>query len=615
MDGYRQSWVYLAVLTVILHGCDGDPSNVEEPGSGGAIAGAVAGTSSVVENAGGLAPSTEQATGAGTEAGPRAGSPAQAGQQTPSAGGSSREPSDASGGSASGTTQAGGRQVAGDPGPDSDPTSGGQATSVEVPNGGAPPGGGHAGDPPGEAGSPAMMDDIMPPPEQREAMPAGDAEDANAQPISQMGFTRFAQLINGDIIGQHASGMSLLTEEGRIDFDDRYGRFIDATDIVTNPPDAFETTVVLTSAGLYTLNEGVLDISPLANILPNATRITALTAQPMSALWFATDAGLYRWSDNEVRRIMAPDQAIDWTTSPLRSGRLFNTSVVWAKTETSLLAVGVRADGPVAWTLELAEPIDAMTTTRSGLWIGDEITLSVLSPAGRWKTWRRPTESVVIEGHPDEATLWMSNGRSLHQWTGEILIHRVNAPLHTQLTVDDEGRALLGNVQGITSVSPGRFLTIAGLDDRIIGPTEVQITMSNADDVDEVSVRVDNAEPVELSAPNWRLNLSPAEISPGMHTLYVQIRYTDGEVIESSAEFFGPPGWALDIEPLQQAHCARCHGMGGSAHLMVDSAAWQAEIAAIIDDVETGRMPLSAPALDASLVALIKGWRDAGFLE
>ena len=48
---------------------------------------------------------------------------------------------------------------------------------------------------------------------------------------------------------------------------------------------------------------------------------------------------------------------------------------------------------------------------------------------------------------------------------------------------------------------------------------------------------------------------------------------------------------------------------------MDELAAWRLEIAEIIDDVETGRMPYGAPMLSPSKIDLIRMWRDTGLLE
>jgi hypothetical protein len=42
---------------------------------------------------------------------------------------------------------------------------------------------------------------------------------------------------------------------------------------------------------------------------------------------------------------------------------------------------------------------------------------------------------------------------------------------------------------------------------------------------------------------------------------------------------------------------------------------WQDEILAIIDDVETGRMPYGLPRLSEDNIQLIRDWRESGFLE
>ena len=48
---------------------------------------------------------------------------------------------------------------------------------------------------------------------------------------------------------------------------------------------------------------------------------------------------------------------------------------------------------------------------------------------------------------------------------------------------------------------------------------------------------------------------------------------------------------------------------------MNDVDAWRMEIAEIIDDVETGRMPYGSPMLPPDEVDLIRAWRDTGMRQ
>ena len=118
----------------------------------------------------------------------------------------------------------------------------------------------------------------------------------------------------------------------------------------------------------------------------------------------------------------------------------------------------------------------------------------------------------------------------------------------------------------------------------------------------------------ELNDP-WTIELDPAVIGPGTHTLSVEARYVDGVVLRNELNFLGPPTWTDDIEPIHLAHCTGCHGAANLAHTMDDVEAWRFEIIAIIDDVETGRMPYGAPMLSPGKIELIRVWRDTGMLE
>ena len=481
-----------------------------------------------------------------------------------------------------GSTQQGGQpQVGGDPAGTSNV--GGVASS-----GGTPQAGG------------SMTGPVGPP-----AMENGSPVPAQSEQLSSVGFIRFTQLDSERVIGQTRDGIALVMGQQRTPIDGSFGEFLEGARVAN-------MNMVLTTAGLFVLVDDRLEASPLADAIP---RVTTMTVHPQNALWLATEQGLYRWSDGSVRRLMTNDAQLDWSNVRLSPGYLYSTPVVWAVEGTTVVAIGVSDSGPQAWSFELTEAATGTATTKDGLWVAGRSRLSLLSNTGEWAVWKKPTDVSVLSGHVAAEDLWLSNGRTLWQWRNNQLRARTDSPIHTSLQVNEAGSALVSNLTGLYTVVSGRFVNVDGLSARVTGDVALTIKPSEAELVESVSASMDGGESMQIDGPPWTMDLPIAMVQPGNHTFHVEVRYTDGQQANTTIDFLGPPSWAQDIDPLQQVHCVRCHGQGGSAHLMMDAATWELEIAEIVDDVETGRMPLNGSTLTQDEIDLIRGWRDAGFLE
>ena len=70
--------------------------------------------------------------------------------------------------------------------------------------------------------------------------------------------------------------------------------------------------------------------------------------------------------------------------------------------------------------------------------------------------------------------------------------------------------------------------------------------------------------------------------------------------------------YARDIQPLMEKYCTTCHSPSGGQKPYLDTyAAAKSGAANSVDDVQTGDMPLSGPAMQPAEVALFEAWVNA----
>jgi mono/diheme cytochrome c family protein len=117
----------------------------------------------------------------------------------------------------------------------------------------------------------------------------------------------------------------------------------------------------------------------------------------------------------------------------------------------------------------------------------------------------------------------------------------------------------------------------------------------------------------------WRVELEPARLSTGSHSLRFEAEYMDGTLpafLAYTIVVGQSVTWTQDVLPIMQEHCARCHGTEESASTRLDTQqAWIDNADSIIYNLREGRMPLDDEALAASDVDLVSAWKASGFPE
>jgi len=437
-------------------------------------------------------------------------------------------------------------------------------------------------------------------------LPTAEDVPANATAIATGALDRWTLLRDGRIFSQAESQATLHAHGEEVWTGPIEGDLIDA--VLVN-----DTILVLTNAGIFALTDLGLEVSPLDALLSDPVRAAEGRGDQS---WFADSRGLSHWSEGSLRRLSTPGVTVPWDRAQVAPGQFRGTPSLWLAFDQALIAIGAGQTAN-AWRFELGQDVRRIAATDAGLFVLFDNSLAQLNDDETWTYWVRPDSASLIAGHPDAPDLWISNGVGLWQLNDDGLRTRVDAPVHSALRVNAAGAAFLKDADTVYQVLAGRFVSFSGLEPgaRLGGPTTVTFEVTTPEQVESFSVQLDDTEPSILMGPPWSVELAPDQVGPGRHALSVLIRYADGGELTGSVDFLGPPTWEADIEPLNSAHCTACHGDGGSAHVMNDLDAWRLEIAEIVDDVETGRMPYGSPMLPADQIELIRAWRDTGLLE
>jgi hypothetical protein len=71
--------------------------------------------------------------------------------------------------------------------------------------------------------------------------------------------------------------------------------------------------------------------------------------------------------------------------------------------------------------------------------------------------------------------------------------------------------------------------------------------------------------------------------------------------------------WDEHISALHEARCARCH-TDSTETILADFASWQDRYSDIVEQVQSGAMPLTGTPLTNDELSLVGGWGNGGFL-
>lgn len=340
-------------------------------------------------------------------------------------------------------------------------------------------------------------------------------------------------------------------------------------------------------------------------------------------LWVATTERLYLFRDEILTEVRLEGRSLPEVSLAPR-GPLS----VWAATPGRLFQLRIEPSSRSLSATEVARPSGASALAVDGngtLWLVDDGVLWSLRADLRLEDYGLPFVPQALFAASDAADLWLAaqDGSFYHQ------LDRVFRPVDTVPMSDvrpGPDGTLVARAGGVTRRVRARHpIRLEGLHSGpILSATRVEVLLPDANRVVAVRARagmveLDVAPPFDLEGAPPSFTLEPGPIPVGAHVLTVEADYDDGTltaVLSAPIDIATDATWTNDIEPIYQTYCADCHGERGPSPTRLDEREqWVERSDRIIENVVTGRMPLSRPMLPASDIALIQAWASGGFAE
>lgn len=389
------------------------------------------------------------------------------------------------------------------------------------------------------------------------------------------------------------------------------------------------STLVAGSAGTFvvqTTPRSGLFRAPIEDVIGDEV-IEQLASSPRpdapDDLWVATSERFYLFRDETLTEVR-----IDGMSLPSVSLATRGSLSVWAATATRLFQVRVEASSRALSATEVARPpgASALAVDANGtLWAVNDGLLWSLRSDLRLDSYELPFAPQALFAASDAADVWLraEDGTFYHQV--DRVFRRVEGMPMSDVRHGPDG-TLVAQIAGSTRRVRARHpITLEGLHSGpILSATRVEVLMPNADRVVAVRahagmVELDVAPPFDVGSAPPSFTLEPGPIPVGAHVLTVEADYDDGTltaVFRAPIDIATDATWTNDIEPIYQTYCADCHGERGPSPTRLDEREqWVERSDRIIENVVTGRMPLSRPMLPASDIALIQAWASGGFAE
>jgi hypothetical protein len=382
-------------------------------------------------------------------------------------------------------------------------------------------------------------------------------------------------------------------------------------------------TLVAGTGGVWVLEPGGLDPSPLGPSLGKTNLVESLLAVPGAGgddLWIGAVKGLYRWRSGSLEPIV-PGALPDRDALLAHGAPLDGSPALWVASGELIYALTEGADGLLAWPERDDLPASALAADSAGhLWAISEGALHQRTPDGVWHGVPVAEPATAVAARPDLPATWILDADGLLRHEAGVVRPGSKQPDGAErLLATPDGAAVVYGDDGIWIVLPGHLLTLAGIEDgqTVTSATVVSVTPTPPVGVVSVTATIDEA-PADVQQDPWRVVLSPAALGDGPHTLAVTTTWEEGDPATATVGFvvetLPPPTWTEDIEPLYQQRCDTCHNPAVTKSPLDTYDLWKSRIDDILGAVTKGLMPLPPnPALTPTEVDRIQAWRDADF--
>ncbi len=341
-------------------------------------------------------------------------------------------------------------------------------------------------------------------------------------------------------------------------------------------------------------------------------------------LWVTVADGVVVWR-GDVLADLVVDEAPP--AGPVAcGGALAGERVAWVADGTRVHALGARNEVfDLLETHDLGAPIDGLAVDGEGhAWVAAGGRLHRRS-AGAWSRLRLPSEvSGVLGGQRSQGVWALTEEGPAFVPSGiaaPTAVRPSSAPgfatsRQGSWATDDLGRLLVRDADGLHRVSVDRPLWVEGLEGiDVLG--EVVTLRLLPTSAAEATLRVlVGATEVPVGADGLAV-LDAAELPAGEQPVRAVASYPDGAItLVERTVIVAPAGgitWTDHIGPIHERSCVLCHA--STTETILDGpGAWEDQIGPILEQVESGAMPLGRPDLSPEQIALIEAWADGGFL-
>ena len=340
-----------------------------------------------------------------------------------------------------------------------------------------------------------------------------------------------------------------------------------------------------------------------------------------AALWISTTEGLFHWSGSTVLEVTlggaSPDGAVAC------GGTLFGESVAWIALGDALHAV---ANNGRSWavfeTRFFDGPIDSVAVDQGGPWVVAEQRLYRRDDEGWTEIVLPEPAQQVLSGRGADG-VWVVTASGGLLWTrNDALIQPDIGPgISTEplgrWQTDGLGRLVVRDADGLHRLAMDRPMWMLGPEPgaTLADVTAIQLVITAPETLDDLTVELVEANQSLPVDESFTVALDPANLPGGVHTLRATATYNTLEVMVEREYLLLSPGsvtWADHVQPIHEASCAICHTSSAET-LLTNRDDWQANIDAIIANVDSEAMPLGGPPLSSAERGLIRAWRDGQF--
>ena len=315
-------------------------------------------------------------------------------------------------------------------------------------------------------------------------------------------------------------------------------------------------------------------------------------------LWVEGSDGLYLLRDGWLHAVRVEDE-------PVQGAWAVHDGEVWvARAEDTVV---LQEDG--GWQVTAVHPVVAtqLAVTNEAVWALTETSLMRFS--GGWSTVEVTAATMLARGN----AVWLDGPRRVSA--------ELDAPIHDLgltgrlVGVDDAGRAWLTDDGALVRADIERRALWVASQGVLTVPTTLPLSISEVALVDTVTASLDDVELTVATDP-WSVEVDPGGLLEGPHTLTATVTWNDGNTITTSTTIHAPAiteaTWAEHVEPMAQKRCSVCHD-GGTETVLHGRDLWVELFDAVLEEVESGRMPLGGASLTTSEIDMLLLWRDGGF--